>query len=221
MAAGRRRRPRVRMRFQFLLVDGDHPSPPRSTRSAVQPLGLNVLEGPGRCGTTVLLQDFYADEKGSPSATPSTSRCPPEAVVGGRRDRQGHPDPLHGRSHDAQDVRGCGFEPADNALIVYEEEGANRGPRTTEVQITRSCAPCGSDSHGRPVVGSAGRAVRQPEQSGRRRGRRGLARRPGGDRRRAVGRRLRRVRRRRAAPARKCRRLLRSVPRSGCARRRC
>jgi putative ABC transport system permease protein len=116
----------VRMRFQFLLINDEQSFATALDPTAVEPLELNVLEGSGEMrDRTVLLQEFYADEEGLAVGDNLDVEVPDGKqsweVVGIVEDT---PILFTGAVTTIATFDGAGFEPADNALIVYEEEGA-------------------------------------------------------------------------------------------------
>ena len=116
----------VRMRFQFLLVDDDQSFATALDPSAVGPLELKVLEGTGEMrDRTVLVQEFYADEEGLAVGDDLDVQVPAGKqsweVVGIVEDT---PIIFTGAVTTLATFDAAGFEPADNALIVYEEDGA-------------------------------------------------------------------------------------------------
>lgn len=116
----------VRMRFQFLLVDNDQDFATALDPSAVGPLDLEVVDGSGEMQDgTVLVQRFYADEKGLEVGDSIDVEVPAGKqswqVVGIVEDT---PILFTGVVTTIGTFDAAGFEPADNALIVYEEDGA-------------------------------------------------------------------------------------------------
>ncbi len=116
----------VRMRFQFLLVDNDQSFATGLDPAAVGLLDLNVLEGSGEMrDRTVLLQEFYADELGLQVGDSLDVQVPAGKqswqVVGVVEDT---PILFTGAVTTIGTFDAAGFEPADNALIIYEDDGA-------------------------------------------------------------------------------------------------
>jgi putative ABC transport system permease protein len=116
----------VRMRFQFLLVDDDQDFATALDPSAVGDLNLKVVQGSGDMrDRTVLVQQFYADEQGLDVGDSVDVEVPAGKqsweVVGIVEDT---PILFTGMVTTLATFEAAGFEPADNALIVYEEDGA-------------------------------------------------------------------------------------------------
>jgi len=116
----------VRMRFQFVLVDSEQSFVTALDPTAVGPLDLEVLEGTGEMRDgTVLVQEFYADEQGLSVGDALEVEVPDGKqsweVVGIVEDT---PILFTGAVTTLATFVDAGFVPADNALIVYEEDGA-------------------------------------------------------------------------------------------------
>jgi putative ABC transport system permease protein len=116
----------VRMRFQFLLVDDEQSFATALDPGAVGPLELNVLEGSGEMrDRTVLVQEFYADERGLAVGDNLDVEVPDGKqsweVAGIVEDT---PILFTGAVTTLATFVDAGYEPADNALIVYEAPGA-------------------------------------------------------------------------------------------------
>jgi putative ABC transport system permease protein len=116
----------VRMRFQFLLRDGDQAFATALDPSAVVPLELTLVDGSAEMrDRTVLVQEFYAEEEGLAVGDSLDVEVPAGKqsweVVGVVEDT---PILFTGAVTTLATFEQAGFEPADNALIVYEEDGA-------------------------------------------------------------------------------------------------
>ena len=116
----------VRMRFQFLLVHDDQDFATALDPSAVGPLGLKLVDGTETMtDRTVLVQQFYADEEGLEVGDELDVEVPAGKqqwkVVGIVEDT---PILFTGAVTTLDTFDQAGFEPADNALIVYEQDGA-------------------------------------------------------------------------------------------------
>jgi putative ABC transport system permease protein len=116
----------LQMRFQFLLIDKEQDFATALDPSAVDLLGLEVAKGSGvmRDGS-VLVQQTYADEQGLDVGDTLAVEVPSGKqsweVVGIVEDTKilftGAVTTIHTFDE-------AGFEPSDNALIVFEEDGA-------------------------------------------------------------------------------------------------
>ena len=117
----------VRMRFQFLLIDKDDTFATALDPSSIGALGLNVVEGTSDLRErTVLVQQTFADEEGVSVGDELAVEVPDGKqrweVVGIVEDT---PILFTGAVTSLDTFVGAGFEPADNALIVFEEDGAS------------------------------------------------------------------------------------------------
>jgi putative ABC transport system permease protein len=116
----------VRMRFQFLLIDDGQSFATALDPTAVGPLELNVVEGSGEMRDgTVLVQETYADEQGLAIGDTLDVEVPAGEqsweVVGIVEDTA---ILFTDAVTTLATFDDAGYEPADNALIVYEEDGA-------------------------------------------------------------------------------------------------
>ena len=116
----------VRMRFQPLLLDNEPSFVTGLDPSSVGPLDLNVLEGSGDMrDRTVLVQQAFADREGVGVGDSLEVEVPAGKqsweVVGVVEDT---PILFTGMVTTIGTFEGAGYEPADNALIVYEQDGA-------------------------------------------------------------------------------------------------
>lgn len=116
----------VRMRIQFLFVDNDDTFVTALDPSAVEPLELKVVDGSGTLTDRgVLVQQFYADDNGIAVG----DEIPVEVPEGKQRWKvvgivEDTPVLFTGVVTTIATFEGAGFEPADNALIVFAADGA-------------------------------------------------------------------------------------------------
>ncbi|GAB3249616.1 ABC transporter permease [Nocardioides dilutus] len=115
----------VRLRFQFMIADGDDTFVAAIDQSAVEPLELAAVRGSLEMGErTVLLQESYADDEGLAVGDSVEAQVPAGKqtwrVAGIIEDTA----LLTGLVTSVDTFDAAGYEPADNALIVFEEPGA-------------------------------------------------------------------------------------------------
>ncbi len=115
----------VRLRFQFMIADGDDTFVSAIDRSAVEPLELTAAGGTLELGDrTVLVQESYADDEGLAAGDTLEVQVPAGKqtweVAGVIEDTA----LLTSLVTSVETFDGAGYEPADNALIIYEEPGA-------------------------------------------------------------------------------------------------
>jgi putative ABC transport system permease protein len=119
----------VRERFQIVELDGDDEFVAAVDASAVGPLELRVTDGSADLGEReVLLQESYADDIGlavGDTLDITVPTGPDEwAVVGIIED---NPVVFSGIVTSLETFESSGFEPADNALIVFAGDGPEAG----------------------------------------------------------------------------------------------
>jgi len=115
----------VRLRFQFLVAGGDETFVSAIDAPSVGPLELKAVDGSlALAGGTVLVQESYADEQGLAAGDSVEVQVPAGKQswkVGGIIEDT---PILTGLVTTTATFDRAGYEPADNALIVYEEPGA-------------------------------------------------------------------------------------------------
>jgi putative ABC transport system permease protein len=115
----------VRLRFQFMIADGDDTFVSAIDRSAVGPLELTAVRGTLEMGeSAVLLQESYADDEGLAVGDSVEAQVPAGKqswqVAGIIEDTP----LLTGLVTTVETFDAAGYEPADNALIIFEESGS-------------------------------------------------------------------------------------------------
>lgn len=115
----------VRLRFQFMVADGDDTFVSAIDQSAVEPLELDAVRGSLEMDEgAVLLQESYADDGGLAVGDSVEAQVPAGKqdwrVAGIIEDTP----LLTGLVTTVETFEAAGYEPADNALIVFEEPGA-------------------------------------------------------------------------------------------------
>jgi putative ABC transport system permease protein len=115
----------LRERFQILELDGDDEFVAALDPAAVEPLELSVVDGTGELGDRdVLVQESYADDIGLGVGDTLDIRVPAgrqEWTVAGVI--EDNPVVFAGIVTTIDTFDASGFEPADNALIVFADDG--------------------------------------------------------------------------------------------------
>jgi putative ABC transport system permease protein len=133
----------LRQRFQFLEVDGDDEPASAVDPAAVGPLELDVTDGSGDLrDDTVLLQRSYADDNDLDVGDTVDVTVPAGQqkweVVGVFED---NPIIFTGMLTTIDTFDAAGFEPADNALIVFAEDGARSAALQERLDATIANLP--------------------------------------------------------------------------------